>query len=162
MTSVWLRGEKFSTYYLLDTQADEPPQKFVLDEHLPTAGLGQWCGTRFVAIYSDPTEAGVCVQVDRLRLPLDGRTHARRTCRLLRTLSVAHIWRDGADTVVVRQWTPWRLLRTALDLTYDALDEADEDFLGEIARLVSDIDVHDFRKRNRPTAGPWHLVDAPV
>ena len=159
VSSVWLRGERFSTYYLLDTRTGGAPRKFVLEERVPTAGFGQWCGNQFVAVYSEPAGTGVCVQVDRTRFPLDGRTEAKQRGRLLRTLSVAQIAREGAAAVTVRQWTPWRLIRRVLDVSYDELDDAGENFLGEVARLVNSVDVQDFRKRNRPTAGPWQLVD---
>lgn len=157
MHKLWLSGPQFNVDYLFDTASGEVLQTVVLPgTGGTTAGVGQYCGKRFVAIYVAPDRSGLVLQIDAARFPLDGQTKVEHRRRFGGTIASLSASRPGHDTLSITQVTVKMLVRRLIDPTYDCYQEMVDDYLADIADIASLTDrQRSFLANSDPDAGPW-------
>jgi hypothetical protein len=61
---IWLSGERSDVDYLFDSATGQVLQKLLPGRGGMTAGIGQYCRRRFVAVYVAPDRSGLVLQID--------------------------------------------------------------------------------------------------
>jgi hypothetical protein len=148
--------------YLFNVRTGRVERKVMLPESGgTTAGIGRRAGRHFVAVYVAPDRASVVLQINALRLELDGKPRAIHKRRLGGTISELVVSRPGEPEARVRQSAVGPAIRRVVDPFYDGIDEMVDDFLADVAEIVnSEERRHWFLKLSDPEAGPWGALDA--
>jgi hypothetical protein len=157
MNRVWLNGERSGDHHLLDTRSGEVVKSVRLAHEIrTTAGMGQWVGRRFVAVYVEGDRETVTLQVGERRFPFDGDTVLRHDRKIGGLASRLTIERPGAPPLILRQTNLVGSVLRKVDPAYDDLDASLDDFLGDIADIAgSESRLAWLREIKDPESGPW-------
>jgi hypothetical protein len=155
--NVWVNGERYNVAYLFAPASGRVIRKAKLHRRVGrTAGMGQRCMGRFVAVHVTPEAAGLWLHIGRHRFPLDGATVASHTSQLGGTVSRLSVRRRGDRAITVRQLTLAKAVLSRFDPAYDDLDASMDDFLADIADIVASEERQSrFLEVSDPRAGPW-------
>lgn len=158
--NVWLMGGRFGEYHLLNLASGTVVRTVQIGRLVATTGgLGQRCARDFVAVYLDPHEDEILLQVRAWRCPLDGSTKAVHKTHMGGLLSTLRVERPGIDRLRLRQWIVGGTLQGIVDPAYDDLDRSLDDFLQEIADIAASEERRiAFREVKDPKAGPWEAL----
>lgn len=156
-TALWVSGERLNVEYLLDTVAGRVVRKAELRERGGvTGGIGRPCSGLFVAVYVAPERDHVVLQVGTDRMPLDGTVRAAHKCRFGGALSILEVSAPGYPDLTARQWNGPGAFFRRVDPAYDDLDHLSDDFLADVANIVSSRERQEWLMTIKdPAAGPW-------
>lgn len=158
---VWLHGERFDIAYLLEPGRWKV-RRFIAHRKpvRPTAGFGQRVNRwGFVGWYVHPRTRDLQLRVAGRDFRFEHLSCARATVKFGGLATRLEILPTGGDRLVVDQRTIRRAVLSRIDPAYDGLDEAMDDFLAEVARLINSNEVQQRVQRTLdPRDGPWELL----
>jgi hypothetical protein len=138
---VWVTGQRWNTDYLFDTRTG----RVVTPVKLPcrsgkTAGVGNWCGRQFVAVYVGH-DSEVYVQVGTRRMQVDGITAALHDAPLRGLRSKLTLVRPAFADITASLWL---------------IGGNHDDYLADVADIVNTRERRDWLLEIKdPDAGPW-------
>lgn len=158
---VWVTGQRHNYLYLLRIASGKAKRVVTRQSYVDSGGLGRPVGSGlFLAVYADPQSRELMLQAGSRRLPLDGATRALWRKRAGGLWSTLCLYREGELQLQVRQRTLGRFVMQVADITYDHLDETEDDFLMYLEYLINSPEGRvNFLAKNDPLVGPWELLD---
>lgn len=156
---VWLTGQRHNYLFLLNIASGKARRVITQESYVDSGGLGRPVGSGlFLAVYADPQSRELMLQAGKRRLPLDGVTAIWRK-RAGGLWSILRLYREGELQLQVRQRTLGRFVMQVADITYDYLDETEDDFLMYLGYLINSPQGRaNFLEKNDPMTGPWELL----